>query len=68
MLWPVLKHTDFTLLLWPTAAFACLFAGVWLRKRIPFKQFRHLSLGILSLLALMMAYKSTAALAGRHLF
>lgn len=64
MLWPMLRHTDFSLLVWPSAAaLVCLLAGIRLRKHIPFRQFRYLSLGILSLLALMMAYRSITGLA-----
>lgn len=61
MLWPLLRQMDIaaSLLLWPSmVAVAALLAGVWLRKHIPFQRFRQLSLLILSLLALMMLYKS----------
>lgn len=65
MLWPILTHMaiPLPLLLWPSvAAVAALLLGVWLRRRIPFQRFRQLSLVILSLLALMMAYKSLAVM------
>ena len=65
MLWPLLVTMEIpvSLLVWPSAAaVAALLAGVWLRRRIPFYRFRQLSLLILSLLALMMVYKSLTSL------
>ena len=65
MLWPLLVAMEIPvpLLVWPSAAaVAALLAGVWLRRRIPFYRFRQLSLLILSLLALMMVYKSLTSL------
>ena len=61
MLWPLLQQMAVppSLLIWPSiVAVAALFVGIWLRKRIPFVRFRQLSLAILSILALMMIYKS----------
>ncbi|MDO5639739.1 MAG: sulfite exporter TauE/SafE family protein [Neisseria sp.] len=65
MLWPLLQQMQIpaSLLLWPgIVAVAALFAGVWLRRYIPFRRFRQISLLILSILALMMVYKSLNSL------
>lgn len=65
LLWPLLTAMQIPapVLIWPSlAAVAALSVGVWLRRRIPFHRFRQLSLLILSLLALMMVYKSLSSL------
>ena len=65
LLWTTLQQVDnvFGLLALPTLiAIVALFAGVWLRRFIPFAQFRYLSLTILTVLAMMMFYKSINSL------
>lgn len=63
LLWSQLQQLNHVVWIVPTcAAIVALWVGVWLRRWIPFQQFRWLSLTILAVLASMMFYKSISSL------